>query len=204
MNMKKTRMIILSALVPVLLSCRNANLSPCYQCYMGKMYLSDATKTYDSIKNHYIQDDVTDFTASHYGDNYLINDTNDLDRFRKTEGISLPESEYLTVKEKIKSEYVEYFFVQIPSGYKALKRNNVQGYIRKDEGQILLTDNLFYYEPKKEEIYCLIDIKKDETVASPYVFSFYFSIPTELIDVLKNGSTRLIYHDADTKENQSE
>ena len=204
--MKRERLKKLSSLflLPFLFSCRNTSLSPCYQCYMGKMYLSDATKRYDSIKSMTIQDDITKGNGAFYGDGYILKTLKEINLFAERDDIEIQETEIEKIKTKIDDEIIEYFFVQIPSGYKAEKRYNVQGYIKKDEGQTLLTDNFFYYEPKKEELYCLIDIKKDEAVTSSYVFSFYFSIPKELSDILDGGTTHLIYHDADkTEETQA-
>lgn len=167
------------------------------------MYVSSAMKKYDQIQSIEINDDVTSSKSSFYGDTYLLKEKEELKRFYQDKDITLPTEEYTNVLSLIEDEYIEYFFVQIPAGYKASKRNNVQGYIKQDEGQVMLTNNFYYYEPKKENLYCFIDIEKDDLVLEATTFSFYFAMPKELDEILSQGTIHLLYYDKEVLEAQS-
>lgn len=170
---------------------------------MGKMFLSDASKSYSTISDITIRDDITSSETAYYGESHILKTTSEREAFLATDGILFSEKEREQVKSYSDEYIVEYFFVQIPSGYKASKRDNVQGYVRKEDGQILITDNYYYYQPKKENLYCRIDISKDISTSLPYVFSFYFVMPSELSSIL-NGKIHLLYNDLENTKSQSE
>lgn len=185
----KHKALLLSSLI-LLASCSQNNIKPCYQCYLGRMYLSGGTKKEEDISSSLILDKVTSRkNEPHYGESHILIDKEEKQSFYE-ENPGFPEKEKNNNIEC--DDIIIQFFVQIPKGYVGFKRNNVQGYIHKDS-QIMLTDNLYYYENQNKLFFCDIDIKKEETSISSSVFSFYFAISSDLEDVVRDASIKLIY-----------
>lgn len=181
--MKKRNIIILS----FLLSSCNGNYRG-YKNYIGNMYVSDAKKDFSTINSKKINDkyDLGDY----YVDVYSFDIDNKEDFFKESD-IEFSDSE-IKKFDGYKDYDVVYFFTQIPSGYQAYKRDNVQGYLYIDE-QTLLTDN-FYYFISREIYYCDIDIVKNINYIEPYVFSFYFLIEKDLYLDIKVDDIRVNYY----------
>lgn len=182
--MKKISGLFLSILL--LTSCNDNQIR--YQNFLGNMYVSNARKSFLTISDKIINDRYD--IGTYYGDVYSF-DIDDRTSFFKEEDIVFLESE----KSKF-DDYndvdVFYFFVQIPKGYQAYKRDNVQGYLNQDK-EVLLTDN-FYYFINKDIYYCDVDIVKNSNYIEPYVFSFYFLVNKDLNVYIKTDEIRINYY----------
>lgn len=169
-------------LVSILTSCNTTG----YQNYLGKMYLSSSSMNYDEISTIAILNKEFESVNTFYGETYLI-----------SKGISLPSNITFSNAELEKINNLNdetsmlYVFTQIPSGYKAYKRDNVQK--KLDNKEVLVTDNLYYFLNNLNFYYCEIDLKVDETITENYAFAFYFIYSTALDIKLSSDNVRLIY-----------
>lgn len=177
-----------------LISCQNSSLSKCYQCYFGKMYLSSGSMDYNSITKTEIIDKHTN-SGTHFGNIEIISENEEALDFLLNENYHFSAIE-ISKNLELDSNILIYFFVQIPKGYEAFKRNNVQGHIKEDDGQILLTDNFYYYASRDNQFYCDIDIKENKEKEES-VFAFYFSLSKDFLPMISNGKIRLIYNLSD-------
>lgn len=189
----KKKILLLSLFL--LTSCSKNN-SPvdCYQCFLGNMIVSSITKDYSSINQKQIQHGDFILEKEYYSNYYVINSNEDLNSFYLNNEIIIDESEknrYSILDEESKSRC--YFINQIPRGYKAYKRNNVQQELN-DESIILITTNFYYYLSNTDISYCYIDIRKDDTVKEDYVYSFFYEYDKYYQDVIKDNSIRIIYN----------
>lgn len=185
----KHKVLLLSSVL-LLASCNQNGIKPCYQCYLGRMYLSGGSKNYEDIHDSIVLDRVSESqNETHYAESHILIEKEEKESFYEANP-DFPEDEK---RENISTDdIIIQFFIQIPKGYQGYKRNNVQGYIHKDR-QIMLTDNLYYYENQSNLFFCDIDIKKEETGVSSNVFSFYFCISSDLKEIVRDASIRMIY-----------
>ncbi len=206
--MKQKKAIKRSALLltffSLLFSCSQKEKDLCYQCYFGRMYLSSCEIGYDEIHSIAIQDNLTNSSSTYYGNVYSLLTEEEKNDFFLDSTMNFTDEEVSKIKKYSGDDLIEYFSIQIPSGYKAIKRNNVQGYIKNDTDLVLLTDNFFYYSTRKNLLYCLIDLEKDETVSSPSVYSFYFVLADVFKEQLSSSTIRLLYHDYNSLEDVKE
>ncbi|MCR4697830.1 MAG: hypothetical protein K5762_00540, partial [Bacilli bacterium] len=184
-----------------LVSCNTSNIAPCFECYIGSMYLSQAKMDYSRIAQIEIIDNVTTEEGQErevYKANEYVVDFEERNSFFSNDLFTFPDSEVIKNKNKDTDITLVYFFVQIPAGYEAYKRDNVQGYITDSDKQVLLTNNFYYYANRQDIFYCDIDLKKNSEIQSPYVFSFYFEMDYTLNLELSSTTTRVLYklHDA--------
>lgn len=169
-------------LVLLLTSCNTTG----YQNYLGKMYLSSSSMNYDDISTINILNKEIESQSTFYGETYLI-----------SKGSSLPSTVTVSSAEEEKINKLNdetnmlYVFTQIPSGYKAYKRDNVQK--KLDNQEVLVTDNLYYFLNNLNLYYCEIDLTLDETISENYVFAFYFVYSNSLDIKLSSDNVRLIY-----------
>ncbi len=168
------------------------------------MYLSSCEIGYDEIHSIAIQDNLTNSSSTYYGNVYSLLTEEEKNDFFLDSTMNFTDEEVSKIKKYSGDDLIEYFSIQIPSGYKAIKRNNVQGYIKNDTDLVLLTDNFFYYSTRKNLLYCLIDLEKDETVSSPSVYSFYFVLADVFKEQLSSSTIRLLYHDYNSLEDVKE
>lgn len=206
--MKQKNTIKKSALLltffSLLFSCSQKEKDLCYQCYFGRMYLSYCGISYDEIDSIAIQDNLTNSASTHYGNVYSLFTEEEKNNFFFESAMNFSEEEVTKIKKYSGDDLIEYFSIQIPSGYKAIKRDNVQGSIKEDTDLVLLTDNFYYYSTRKKIIYCMIDLEKDTTISSPSVFSFYFVLSDVFKEQISSSTIRLIYHDYNSLEDVKE
>lgn len=160
------------------------------------MYVSSGTRSYDkpAYTTKIIIDKVTEEkNTSHYGEIIPLTSQKEAIDFFSTKGYSFSNKEIEKNTVFQEDEILVYFFVQIPKGYEAFKRNNIQGILPNEKDQILLTDNFYFYGSRPDIFYCNIDIKKEETITQDHLFSFYFSISTVFSTLVKEDTIRLIY-----------
>ena len=86
-----------------------------------------------------------------------------------------------------------YFIMDTPKGYRAYKRDNMQG-VLKDQGLTLLTDNFYYYASKPDIFFCQIDLKEDSSITKSGTYSFYYQTSRKYADYLSEDSIRVIYN----------
>ncbi len=201
-TMKKTALLFV--LFSLLSSCSQNEKDRCYQCYFGKMYLSSCSISYDEIDSLSIQDNLTDSSITYYGNVYSLFTEKEKNDFYADSTMKFTEDEISKIKKYSGDDLIEYFTIQIPSGYKAIKRNNVQGYTKNDTNLVLLTDNFYYYSTRKNLLYCEINLEKDTKNTSESVFSFYFVLSDVFKEQLSSSSIRLIYHEYDVLEDNKE
>lgn len=160
------------------------------------MYVSSGTRSYDSpvYTTKIIIDKVTkEKETSHYGEIIPLTSRKEAIEFFSTKGYSFNNKEIEKNISFQEDEMLVYFFVQIPKGYEAFKRNNIQGILPNEKDQILLTDNFYFYGSRPNIFYCNIDIKREETVTQDHLFSFYFSISSTFSSLVTEDTIRLIY-----------
>ena len=124
-----------------------------------------------------------------YANYYIINNEEELNRFYENKDIAFNSEEKNSLN--LNSSSLSYFFVQIPKGYKAYKRNNKVQEL-SDGKNILLTENFYYYVSTEEIVYLNIDLVKDDTVLDNYTFNFYYKYDYFYSNVIKNN-IRFIY-----------
>lgn len=189
--MKKLKLLFSSILL--LTSCSSSS-GPydCYQCYISNMIESSCTLSYDSInKKEIVHEDILQ-DEKYYYNYYIMNTEEEVESFYSIDNLQVDEKEKeknYTLKE---NNSMIYFFLQIPKGYKAYRRNNIQQALKSGE-VVLMTTNFYYYVAHPEIVYCFIDLKKDETITDNYVYSFYYVYDSYYSSVIEEGSIRAIY-----------
>lgn len=189
----KTKTLLLSLFLFTSCSKNNAPID-CYQCFLGNMIVSSISMDYSSINKKQIQHDDFILDKDYYSNYYVINNNVELNNFYSNNELNIDENEKnrnLSFDEENKSRC--YFINQIPKGYKAYKRNNVQQEL-KDESIVLITTNFYYYLSNTDISYCYIDIKKDDSVKEDYIYSFFYEYDKYYANIIKNNSIRIIYN----------
>ena len=198
MNHKNTasKALLTSLLSFLLCSCQSDKVN-CYQCYFGNMYLSDASTSYDQIQ---MIENTTrcsqQFEETFYSDVFIIKTREELETLYQDEDYYFPEDDEGKTRFKPNENIIVYFFVQIPKGYLAYKRDNVQDYLNGRDGITLLTDNFYYYTSRKDMLYCVVDLKKGDSKENS-VFSFFFEIPFVYRSILDVNHLNIILSDAE-------
>lgn len=187
-----TKIFVSLLSLTTLISCNNSKIAPCFECYIGSMYLSSSTMNYDSINQIEIVNNNED-DRNHYKANEYVIPFENRNAFFSDNQFTFPDSEVIKNKNKDTNITFIYFFVQIPAGYEAFKRDNVQGYITDENKQVLLTDNFYYYTNREDIFYCDIDLRLNQHITSHYVFSFYFEMDSSLNLALSSSTTRVLY-----------
>ena len=195
--MKKNLILFLSSL-PRMVSCNKKNVA-CYQCYFGNRWISSASPSFSSIdgkeRNRSLKDTAID--AYYFSTKEITSQVELIDFRRKMNFDGQPDSFQLE-----EGYMALYFFAQIPSGYKAYKRNNIQG--RDVNGdKILLTDNFFFYKNNPTISICYIDVVKDEEIRDN-VFSFYYLLPLSYKERRKIENIRVFLSDEERQGKEKE
>ena len=186
--MKRILPIIFLAFL--LFSCKQNNRPYyCHKCYIDNMVLSSHTISYEKINMKEIQHENFLTDSVFYANYYIINNEEELNRFYENKDIAFNSEEKNSLN--LNSSSLSYFFVQIPKGYKAYKRNNKVQEL-SDGKNILLTENFYYYVSTEEIVYLNIDLVKDDTVLDNYTFNFYYKYDSFYSSVIKDN-IRFIY-----------
>jgi hypothetical protein len=161
------------------------------------MYLSDASTSYDQIQ---MIENTTrcsqQLEETFYSDVFIIKTREELETLYQDEDYYFPEDDEGKTRFKPNENIIVYFFVQIPKGYLAYKRDNVQDYLNGRDGITLLTDNFYYYASRKDMLYCVVDLKKGDSKENS-VFSFFFEIPFVYRSILDVNHLNIILSDAE-------
>jgi len=129
-----------------------------------------------------------------YYNTYVINTERELTSFYSLSGVSVDTKEITDNNPLTADKMIVYIISQIPAGYKAYKRDNIQQ-TGNDGKVVLITDNFYYYASRPEISYCNIDLKKDDTVKDDYSYSFYYSLYTDYSSIIKEDSIRVILNE---------
>ncbi len=200
MNKFRSCIAVASALI-LLTGCSDATS---YKIYYGKMLTSSGTMKYSDISekeidNHLGTEEtiVTDeygeyvYEVFYYCNLYFLKTEDDLDVFSNTSKINVPVSELTTVSSDFDNYFYIYFFAQIPAGYQAYKRENIQT-TDTSGTTVLITPSFFSYANRTQIAYCFIDVEEDETVEDDYVFAFYYQVEREYEEELTVDTVRVV------------
>ena len=193
--MKKYKLISLIFFICLLTGCVGQIEKGNYKCYLGNMVISSFSIDKDEIKQKKIQSEsLSDNTDNEYFVNiYPLKDQDEVDSFYKDTGSNIKSDEknkYQTLKE---NQMMIYFIADIPKGYEAYKRDNIQGEL-VDQGNLLLTDNFYYYSSRTDFFYCLIDLKKKNSITADGTYSFFYITSNKYKDTLIPENIRVIYN----------
>lgn len=192
MKTKHILLITLSTLT-MLTSCNTTFQSKYYLSYIGRMFITNIKEEYSSISDIKIVDKVTNTNKEYYAKENKFYTKEELKEFYDQHTSILTTRETNIINQNELSYFYLYYQIQIPKGYTAYKRENIQANINNTSEQVLITDNLYYYASNQDILYCEIDLKDDkEKVES--IFTFYFEIYKDNENILKNSKTRIIYH----------
>ncbi|HIU70997.1 MAG TPA: hypothetical protein IAC60_05425 [Candidatus Enterosoma merdigallinarum] len=86
-------------------------------------------------------------------------------------------------------------FCQIPGGYQAYKRKDIQA-VDENGNPIIISDNFYCYRSRPELNYFFIDIKKDPSHPNSSVRSFLFQVDKAYLDTVREETIRPILYDA--------
>lgn len=187
--------ILLSVLSLSLLSgCGQSVEKNTYRCFLGKMMVSSFALPEEEINQKKIQSE--DMEGNYYANMYFLTSQNEVNEFYSNLEHTFTSSEKDTNRKLKETLMLVYFIMDIPKGYKAYKRNNIQGEL-VDQGLTLLTDNFYYYASKPDVFYCMTDLKKDDSITENGVYSFYYLTSRQYKDLLSVDSIRIIYNVTD-------
>lgn len=189
-NLVKTLLISLASL---LVSCGKSVEKNCYQCFLGNMIVSSFDLAESEIEDKKIQNEVTSSDNEYYANIYLLKTQEDVDEFFKTNTANIDMKEIHEYRALPENMMMTYFIAEVPEGYKAYKRSNIQGELM-DQGLILLTDNFYYYASKPDIFYCQIDLKPEPVNTSITTFSFFYYMSSRYSDVIKSENIRILYN----------
>lgn len=193
--MKKNLFLSL-ALGRSLASCTTKTKAACYQCYYGSRRVSNARPAFETIHEKELNRNLKDTALdSYYFSVSSFSDQHDYLSFQQTRIWKNHQPDKIDFAP---NTMVLYFFVQIPNGYRAFKRNNIQA-LNTDGDKVLLTDNFFFYRSRPELSICYIDVVKDEE-ASENVFSFYYTLPVSFKSQRKAENIRAFLSDQKAEE----
>ena len=177
-------------------SCTNKTMVACYQCYYGSRRVSNARPSFGSIQEKKLNRNLKDTALdSYYFSVKSFTDQHDYLSFQQKRNWKEHTPDKIDFSPNTR---VLYFFAQIPSGYRAYKRNNIQALNRNGE-KVLLTDNFFFYRSRPELSICYIDVVKDKET-SENVFSFYYTLPIRYKDQRKTENIRAFLSDQEREE----
>lgn len=132
-------------------------------------------------------------SGEYYANMYFLSSQDDVNKFYSNQDFSISATEKETNRKLKETMMLVYFIMDIPKGYKAYKRNNIQGEL-VDQGLTLLTDNFYYYASKPTIFYCMLDLKKDDSITEQGIYSFYYQTSRKYKDLLNLDSIRIIYN----------
>lgn len=188
--MKKKFSLSLLAL-SLLFGCGQSVETNTYRCFLGKMMVSSFSITKNNIVQKKVQSE--DIDGTYYANMYFLSSQKDVNDFYSNEDYSISSSEKETNRKLKETLMLVYFIMDIPKGYKAYKRDNVQGEL-VDQGLTLLTDNFYYYASKPNTFYCMLDLKEDSSITEDGIYSFYYLTSRKYQDLLSLDSIRIIYN----------
>lgn len=190
MAMKKNAIFLL----PLLLTSCSSNEA--YKFFYGNMVVSSAAMPYEKIEGKKIQ------WRNHEEEDYFT----EIHIFSSAVSFDLffaDHSEY-TIDEEERANLISslhrddlmlvFIFAQIPEGYSAYKRDNIQ--IKEDGVFKLITDNFYSYASRKNISYSFIDIKKEEG-REKEIFSYTYLASSNYMNTLKEDSIRVIFQEHD-------
>lgn len=199
MDSKMKKKFFLAVCSFFLVSCQPSTLASCYQCYYGNRLVSNVLVPFQFIQGKTCEKDLNEALPLDYSfDRRVLNSQHDYSSFQSTRIWKNNRPDKVSIEDKDRAVY---FFVQIPKGYHAFKRNNVQNqdiYGKK----ILLTDNFFFYHSREELSILYVDIVKDENAKEDSVFSFYYILPDSCEDKRTLSDIRVFLSDKQAKEPQ--
>ncbi len=145
----------------------------------------------DNISQKKVQSENID--GEYYSNMYFLSSQKEVNDFYSNENYSISASEKETNRKLKETLMLVYFIMDIPKGYKAYKRDNIQGEL-VDQGLTLLTDNFYYYASKPNVFYCMLDLKEDSSITEDGIYSFYYLTSRKYQDLLSLDSVRIIYN----------
>ena len=168
---------IWSALLCLLL-CSCEAKDRCYKCSPGAMVVSSFVLPFEEISQTSFQEEtLPEGVDPTYINFYLLSSLEEKEGFYMEYGEVIDDKEENYVLSLPQDQKILYGIAQIPAGYLAYKRDNVQDTI-KDEW-ILVTDNLYCYHNQPEIFYLQIDITKSDLLTEVGTFSFYYILRDE-------------------------
>ena len=199
-NMKK---ILSLFLLPLIISCStNTSYSQtCYQCFYGNEIELNMTCRYDYIDNKdELQNELSEVEGTYHFGYYVLNTTDDVSKLLGNINFDFSSNDIDTLNAN--SDQTKIVFVaQIPSGYKAFKRNNFQ-YRKSENEEIFLTSNFYTYGKRKDIAYCFFDVIKDSEIKENYIYSFVIKVNKDFFEFDSNTSIRGILSDSAYKKEE--
>lgn len=186
---KKTILSLLSVLF--MTGCGSNIEENTYRCYLGKMMVSTFSMANNDIDHKKIQAEEIDDAC--YTNMYFLKSQKELDDFYSNPDYTISQTEKDTNRKLKETMMLVYFIMDTPKGYRAYKRDNMQG-VLKDQGLTLLTDNFYYYASKPDIFFCQIDLKEDSSITKSGTYSFYYQTSRKYADYLSEDSIRVIYN----------
>lgn len=155
------------------------------------MVVSTMKMNYNALTEKPITWNQNDTDFDYFANVFTVTTQEELTAFQtETPFFENPNKENLTLSAGNMEVLV---FAQIPAGYTAYKRDNVQ--FEKDDGKIVMvTDNFYFYQSRPELVYSFIDIKKDKESKEPSVFSYYYVISDEYKSQMKVDNIRVLFN----------
>ncbi len=187
--MNNRKAFLLSSLL-LLTGCQTNIETDAYRCYLGKMMVSTLVLPGDNINHKVVQNETIDGT--YYCNLYFLYGQSVINDFYKEHG-SISKAEQEQNSRLKDSLMMVYGIIDTPIGYKAYKRDNIQGTL-VDQGLTLLTDNFYYYANRPDVFYCQIDLKKEEAITERGTYSFYYVTSSQYRKLLSEDSVRVMFH----------
>ncbi len=184
--MKKKSLLLLSTL---LFSCSPDEET--FKCIYSNMYEASFALPNRLVNQKIIIDNENIDTEQNYYNIYILHNLEERNEFLRTENLSYSEGDYIDFS--ITSDNIYLVIIAlIPPNYRAYKRPNIQ-YIRNDE-EILVTDNFYYYINRKDNSYLYIDLVKDATITNYYTYSFYYILDSSYTEQLTSENIAVYYN----------
>lgn len=161
-----------------------------YQSFLGGMLISDFQEYEPIVGKEIHQDFLSENNSSYYINLYFLNDGEELTHFYSHEGTSCPQSEREFCQDRIETNAILYACTQIPEGYRAFKKNDIQ--FDKDGKKVLVTPSFYYYNSKPGIYFLNIDLTVDP-LASLSNFSFFYVLDSDYKEVLSYDNIRILY-----------
>ena len=181
-------LLVISSTALTLASC---HIKGTYQCFLGGMLLSDFYVTGTLAGKTIQQDALPDITTPHWINLYFLNSIDELDSFYQTDGRNSSQKERTHCATKIVDHAIIYACAEIPEGYNAFKKNDVQA--EKDNQTVLVTPSFYYYSSEPNIHYLNIELKRDTTEKKRSLFSFYYILDEEYKHKLSYDNIRILY-----------
>ena len=173
--MKKNFLILLSLLLTSCEVFQTNYQKDCYKCYFGNEIVLSIIPPFELEDNKkLLQNDISKNNSDYYFSYYILNNNEEVDSFCLKENFKIPdENKNTLILDENEMELV--FFFQIPSGYLAYKRNNIQYQIKENE-EIFITDNFYTYNSNSNMAFCYVDVEENLYVFKDYIYSFVIKI----------------------------